>query len=98
MGLRGNRGPYAPQRKQPPMVDYAAMQRESDRVRAEIARVDQEARDRRVQEQVMMDPMAQLVGRCYELELRQDAFDTRLGRVEEQLRTIIDLLKAGKDG
>lgn len=92
MALRRNRGPYAPQR-QGAGIDWAAEQAASNRMRAEIARVDDAARQAAAEFKADENPLNQLVKRCHAIDLVQEAFDKRLGRLEEQAQTIIDVLR-----
>ena len=91
MGLR-RRGPYAPARQQP-AVDWAALERARDAVVAEQARVEEEARRAAQEFKGETDPVFQLVKRCHAIDLRQDAFEKRLEGLEEQMQTIINMLR-----
>lgn len=92
MGLLRNRGPYAPVRKGPAPIDWPAHEAASARERAKVAAIEDEVRRARTEETLEANPIHQLTKRCYVIEQRQDAFDRRLGLLEERVDVIIGLL------
>jgi hypothetical protein len=97
MPLRRNRNPYAPQR-QGAGIDWNAQFAASAAARAQVAAVEEEVRQAQIEAKIDENPLSQLVKRCHTIDLRQDAFDKRLGRIEEQVQTIIDVLRESRVG
>jgi hypothetical protein len=71
-----NRSVYAP-RREPVQVDWTKQLEESDRARAEEARVQQAALDNAAEFHHPTDPLMQLVERLYALEQRVEALESK---------------------
>jgi hypothetical protein len=82
--MRRTSGPYAPQRPAVPTIDVAQWMSDQARVRAEIAREEQQALENHLAA-IPPDPISQLAARCSTIEGRQDQFARQLARIEAKL-------------
>lgn len=94
--LRDRKTPYAPRRMGTP-IDYAAMAKASAAARAEVMAANEVGRQNiAASNEFHMSPLNQLTERCHGIERQNAELAGIVGRLGEQVQTIISMLEANR--